>query len=438
MAKKTDKLEQINIEDEFILVKRPNYKKRGLIYILFPFFLSCILLVIASLLGKDFMKAFDSYNVVISILFQVFIGIMVMFIIFGFWFILPIGIAFLYKKKSSYYCFIRKTDYSANIKKVAGWNWGAAFLGPYWGMYYNVWWVLILFFIPILDIFLFIFMGIKGNEIAYSKNKWMDVDEFKKGQKKWKIWGILAFILIVLATVNDIKNHQKMGQIKHDISSIMSDIQNYEENGLDISGIDKKSYETKIGRFMASITKEFSDLQKDFDNNVLKLDDSWMDIDDLSQFKNRSVIKSGKKYFIELKSLIENYKNQINKLFNDFEDDIKSQKSQNSNDNTHITFLNEVQKGMSSRKEKTKNLIEKMNIYSDSGVKYFTYLDENYNHFNIDNDGIHWNSKLKNNTFLELSNNYINANNDFVKSFQQYELERKNGIEKINNELSNY
>lgn len=113
-----------------------------------------------------------------------------------------IGIYFLRKKdKKKDVDFDKRSGEGKNSevpKEIRRWNWGAAFLTFVWGIYYRVW-LSFLVFVPVINIFWFIILGIYGNRWAWQNNKWKSVDEFKRQQKKWNIFGIILFILQIIA-----------------------------------------------------------------------------------------------------------------------------------------------------------------------------------------------------------------------------------------------
>ncbi len=114
---------------------------------------------------------------------------------------IPLGIMFLKKREpadhTSYDSRSGHNDASVIPEDVSGWSWGAAGLPILWGIYYNVW-VALWCFIPVISIPVRIYLGVKGNELAWKRNKWTSVEAFKKAQKKWQIWGILGFIFTIL------------------------------------------------------------------------------------------------------------------------------------------------------------------------------------------------------------------------------------------------
>jgi hypothetical protein len=81
--------------------------------------------------------------------------------------------------------------------ELGNWNWGAALMSFWWGIYHRVW-LTFLSFIPVFGGIWWIVMGIKGNEWAWRKNKWRSVGAFKASQKKWAVWGIILSVVPII------------------------------------------------------------------------------------------------------------------------------------------------------------------------------------------------------------------------------------------------
>ena len=86
--------------------------------------------------------------------------------------------------------------------ELKGWNWGAFLLTWIWGISNEVWLALLaLIPIPIIGLAVAIVLGIKGNEWAWRSKKWDSIEHFRRTQRIWLIWGIVAlflpFILII-------------------------------------------------------------------------------------------------------------------------------------------------------------------------------------------------------------------------------------------------
>lgn len=89
---------------------------------------------------------------------------------------------------------------------VRGWNWAAFLLAPMWGIFSGVPYTVILFgaFLlpPALQFSLVaaasVFLGFKGNELAWRGRKWRSVEHFREFQSKWTSWSIRITILFGL------------------------------------------------------------------------------------------------------------------------------------------------------------------------------------------------------------------------------------------------
>lgn len=99
--------------------------------------------------------------------------------------------------------------FPANIKSF---NWGAFFLGAYWGFwngatgYALIRWTLSMFSnnealaiitYPIL-LALSLYYGIKGNRISWSKKNWSSIENFEKYQERWSIAAWIVFLSVIL------------------------------------------------------------------------------------------------------------------------------------------------------------------------------------------------------------------------------------------------
>ena len=80
------------------------------------------------------------------------------------------------------------------------WNWGAFFLSWIWAIG-NQTWIGLLALIPffgIATLVMGIILGIKGNEWAWENRKFESVEQFKKVQHIWSIWGVVLFIIPIV------------------------------------------------------------------------------------------------------------------------------------------------------------------------------------------------------------------------------------------------
>jgi hypothetical protein len=93
------------------------------------------------------------------------------------------------------------------------WNWGAFLLGWIWAIGNNKFDIavygLVIFCLSFLlgplgwlaNFCLSIVFGVKGNEWAWQNKEWQSVEHFKKAQKTWAKWGILALTAYVILMI---------------------------------------------------------------------------------------------------------------------------------------------------------------------------------------------------------------------------------------------
>jgi hypothetical protein len=111
---------------------------------------------------------------------------------------LPIGIILLVRGYSSKGSQVVQRTVAPGEPAPRGWNWGAFILPPIWGIGNNVW-IGLLGFIPLVNFVMAIYLGAKGNELAWNARQWDSAEHFRSVQKKWAIWGlVLASIYLVL------------------------------------------------------------------------------------------------------------------------------------------------------------------------------------------------------------------------------------------------
>lgn len=88
--------------------------------------------------------------------------------------------------------------------EIFGLNWGA-FLMPFlWSIAHNVW-IGLLCLIPYAGVIMQFVLLFKGNEWGWQKRQFESVDEFKKVQRIWLIWGLvlcaISLLFVILAIV---------------------------------------------------------------------------------------------------------------------------------------------------------------------------------------------------------------------------------------------
>ncbi|OGY25956.1 MAG: hypothetical protein A2Z24_02455 [Candidatus Woykebacteria bacterium RBG_16_44_10] len=85
-------------------------------------------------------------------------------------------------------------------EEVKGWSWGAFFLNWIWGIGNSVW-VGLLALVPYVGFIMSIVLGIKGREWAWQAKHWESVEQFKKTQHKWDLWGIIVVLVLIPVTI---------------------------------------------------------------------------------------------------------------------------------------------------------------------------------------------------------------------------------------------
>ncbi|MSP53283.1 MAG: hypothetical protein EXR81_03415 [Gammaproteobacteria bacterium] len=80
---------------------------------------------------------------------------------------------------------------------VRGWSWGAFLLSWIWGIgngTYRAFWC----FVPIVNIFMLVALGLKGREWAWRHRRWESVEQFNRVQRKWGIAGLIVVLVFVV------------------------------------------------------------------------------------------------------------------------------------------------------------------------------------------------------------------------------------------------
>lgn len=74
------------------------------------------------------------------------------------------------------------------------WNWGAFCLHWIWSIG-NSTWIGLLALISPISLIIAIILGVKGNEWAWKNRKFESVEQFKKVQHIWAVWGLVLFLV---------------------------------------------------------------------------------------------------------------------------------------------------------------------------------------------------------------------------------------------------
>jgi hypothetical protein len=80
------------------------------------------------------------------------------------------------------------------LRVLRRWNWGAFFLGPIWAFANRLELWGILYFVPPITIFAFIYLPLRGNELAVRRSP-LSVIDFARLQRVWGQWGLRFFLV---------------------------------------------------------------------------------------------------------------------------------------------------------------------------------------------------------------------------------------------------
>jgi hypothetical protein len=101
---------------------------------------------------------------------------------------------------------VRGGEVPPEIKK---WNWAAFLMPAVWGLFSGVPYTAILFGAALLPptvqlivmVVASVFLGAKGNELAWRGKKWRSVEHFKAFQKQWTSWAVKLTIAVLALLV---------------------------------------------------------------------------------------------------------------------------------------------------------------------------------------------------------------------------------------------
>jgi hypothetical protein len=86
--------------------------------------------------------------------------------------------------------------------ELQGWNWGAFLLTWIWGIGNSVWMALLaLIPFPLVALAIACILGVKGNEWAWQSKRWDSIEQFRKTQRTWMIWGIIALLAPIVLLI---------------------------------------------------------------------------------------------------------------------------------------------------------------------------------------------------------------------------------------------
>ena len=92
---------------------------------------------------------------------------------------------------------------------INSFNWGAFFLWHLWGFWNGMpilsWCGFLLgfisdafYYLSLIDVFVSIYLGLKGNKISWEKKNWSSIESFENTQRNWNLAGLIVLCLIVI------------------------------------------------------------------------------------------------------------------------------------------------------------------------------------------------------------------------------------------------
>lgn len=196
-------------------------KRIGLFLVITPFvglFTILFAYAIINFILTNTGSATDSTLAISSI---VNVGLSFLGVIFVVWIIIGVPLGILYMRKNVVLPNQEHDKRSGNgdatvaPHEIKKWNWGAFGLPVLWGIYHGVW-ISLLCFIPLVNFGIMIYLGIKGNELAWQRNRWKSVQDFHDSQRKWAVAGVIAFVILTplffLSSLADLANENSYEQ----------------------------------------------------------------------------------------------------------------------------------------------------------------------------------------------------------------------------------
>src|SRR5689334_7444078 len=77
--------------------------------------------------------------------------------------------------------------------EIDRWNWGAFLLNWIWGLG-NDTYIALLMFVPGVNVVMMFVLGARGSAWAWRNRPWRDVAHFRRVQRLWAIWGVVAWV----------------------------------------------------------------------------------------------------------------------------------------------------------------------------------------------------------------------------------------------------
>ncbi|MCB9798530.1 zinc-ribbon domain-containing protein [Candidatus Nomurabacteria bacterium] len=202
-VKSNNSSSQYAVSEAEYTIKRKFNRKKGILWLTFPIFSLILIMVFYAITLAVFTsiaspsEGAETMMSIVRVLLSLLGVAGLLALLIG----IPVGIAYLtiplIPPNSSADPRSGKGDLSEIPQEIKRWNWGAAGLNIIWGIPNKVWhtfWM----FVPILNLFYWVYLGVKGNQLAWKSQEWESPEVFLKYQRKWKIWGIIAFLFTLI------------------------------------------------------------------------------------------------------------------------------------------------------------------------------------------------------------------------------------------------
>ena len=89
-------------------------------------------------------------------------------------------------------------DSAAFRRGLRRWNWGAFVLAPFWALAMRRWGWFLLCLVPYVNFVAALYLGARGNELAWKSRRWRCVEEFDQVQDAWSQFGLMILLSLVI------------------------------------------------------------------------------------------------------------------------------------------------------------------------------------------------------------------------------------------------
>jgi hypothetical protein len=143
-------------------------------------------------------------------------------------------------------------------EEVKKWSWAGFFLTWIWGIFNGVY-ISLFALIPGVNIIVSIYLGIKGNELAWKNRYWYDVEQLHKSQRKWAIAAWIISILAVAGVTGTEVDKYKEAKLTNELASKAITYIKQSENAVEFVG-ENFSLKYNLGRtaMISNIKTEYT------------------------------------------------------------------------------------------------------------------------------------------------------------------------------------